>query len=127
MIPKYKAYIKSKKSIVDIESLNLSSGFVKPVGDTTESYSFDEINLMQSTGLKDSHDIEIYEGDIVEDGEGLRKCVQWYKGGFVYTSKHLVGDGKKFRFSNLNNMYNKSSNYTVIGNVYNNPELLERG
>lgn len=78
----------------------------------------DEVALMQFTGLCDKNGREIYEGDIMEgrvDGELRRWAVEWnkYVGGFVL--KHYAP------FSYLH-----MDLYEVVGNVWENPELLER-
>lgn len=67
--------------------------------------------LMQFTGLKDKNGKEIYEGDIINDN-GLICEIKFVEGCFV----------KNFETGNwiiLN--YNKIE---IIGNIYENPELL---
>jgi len=73
--------------------------------------------LMQFTGLYDKDGKEIYEGDIV-------KCLD--------NSKHLIqrnNDYSAYQLSNRNYIglekQNLEDNYKIIGNIYENPELLE--
>ena len=79
---------------------------------------FDEnsnIELMQYTGLKDKNGMVIYEGDIVQTGwQGNEKGVV-----VVFeSSTYCVDSGDGYMY------FNHPESYEVIGNVYENPELL---
>lgn len=84
-------------------------------------YPIEKETIGQYTGLKDKNGVKIFEGDIVKIGKILWK-VEWFD------------DFCEFRLSNVSNESNKSFlNYymckydlEVIGNIYDNPELLER-
>jgi uncharacterized phage protein (TIGR01671 family) len=73
----------------------------------------------QYTGLKDKNGKEIYEGDIVLYGINEHK----------YEVKWVVDeeiDAFKYTGWDITSWYDKetSEEYTVIGNIYENPELL---
>ena len=85
-----------------------------------------DIVLMQYTGLKDKNGVEIYEGDVVKyqktfpnSGNPITKIYQyeikWYEDLDIYGGSDLL-NGVGFR--------NVHSNLEVIGNIYENPELL---
>lgn len=78
-----------------------------------------EWKWMQFTGLTDKNGKEIYEGDIL-DADGKNRWVEWNIGGeWSITTK--VENGRSFR--HLGN-YLYDHKCEVIGNIYENPDLL---
>ncbi|EJO5347166.1 hypothetical protein NRP93_001239 [Clostridium botulinum] len=81
--------------------------------------------VMQYTGLKDKNGREIYEGDILN--------IKINSNGKVIASGNTVVEYKDCKFGvtwgwhrdfiGLDRFYN--ADFTVIGNIYENPELLE--
>ena len=78
-----------------------------------------EDTLMQYTGLKDKNGVEIYEGDIIEYMTGQLKHIP---------TKHKVTwleDEARFSFGCKTNTQYMFYNTVVIGNIYENPELIQ--
>ena len=94
------------------------------------SYAKAKIYLMQSTGLKDKNGIEIYEGDIVKVTQYLGGMARGRLIHLVEKSKYnnnlmLIRKSKRSFLPEVSLRFNRSKDYEVIGNIYENPELLE--
>lgn len=120
---KFKAYFKVDKRIYEVWTINFSREeielFDKKMQVDFEA-SFDDVELMQYTGLKDKNGTEIYEGDILQGLDKMHNelCVALFKDG-------------QFCFFNPKRECNffiagQNSEITceVIGNIYENEELL---
>ncbi len=74
----------------------------------------EDIILMQWTGLKDKKGIDIYEGDILREGN-VARAVEFLNGSFGVINIHK--EGKSFGSYQIDKG-------EVIGNIYETPELL---
>lgn len=86
--------------------------------------------LMQYTGLKDKNDKEIYEGDVVRqyadcDEYGcdiyFRYLIEWDNEQLAYCGNEIQSKG----LTNDRYYGTDMADYEIIGNIYENPELLE--
>lgn len=88
----------------------------------------DKVILMQSTGILDKNSQEIFEGDIISDGHTSRDIRHHQTFGF-YTindngDEEFFGDTASLEDFEEVSKY-MSENIEIIGNIYENPELLE--
>lgn len=135
MIPKFRAWLKEKKKMVKIAGIGFEDTFIAyriSYGMVGQA-SFDEIELMQSTGLKDKNGVEIYEGDVVEalliyNGSTIRGKVVWCNGGACWGIEVLDSCPETsyvWFADDIEQDENGEFYVEVIGNAYENPELLE--
>lgn len=93
--------------------------------DGNKSHFFDQEDgiLMQYTGLKDKNGKEIYEGDVVkvmcddDEESAVTQEVKWSKWGGYFCDEEMAGDY-------LPALGNPELTIEVIGNIYENPELI---
>ena len=83
-------------------------------------YRFDEIELMQFTGLFDKNGREIFESDIVKVLNSLYTVFYDSEKGSFRLKPH----DKRWHTDYMSN-FSHGGNFEVIGNMYENPELLE--
>jgi uncharacterized phage protein (TIGR01671 family) len=81
-------------------------------------HEIDPETFGQFTGLKDKNGVEIYEGDIVETVFPYKYAVKFFDGAFI----RLQLPRMKY-VSTLTKGWEKD--ICVIGNIYDNPELLK--
>ena len=126
MIQKIRAWDKAGNEMINyIISINFVFGYI--TFDTENVINkkryFDDITIMQSTGLYDRHGVEIFRGDIVE----IIYDIEPFTGVVVYDLEET-----DFKAANGNDNYGNNFQYLtvgesikVIGNVYQHHELLE--
>jgi len=95
------------------------------------------VTLLQYTGLKDKNGKEIYEGDIVRGFEKesgfppydstLPRVIEFQNGCWCFNAnRYDEGDWIRFGFwTHSNEGKNQLHQLEVIGNIYENPELLK--
>ena len=127
MIPKFRAWTEEGKVMYYD---------VYPFKNNTLLLSYDEIAfdeapasdfiLMQSTGLKDKNGKEIFEGDIVKYESGCNTYTEE-----VAYDKNFAGFGVRDANANIIFTFGELAedigiiSLEVVGNIYNNPGLLE--
>jgi uncharacterized phage protein (TIGR01671 family) len=75
--------------------------------------------IQQYTGLKDKNGKEIYEGDIIEYED---VCVDGGGDGEIH--QLFIEDLRTAFFFGISNKFVESKNIEVIGNIYENPNLI---
>ena len=132
MIPKFRAWDSVKKKFVEhffITDNSLICNMEKPTSGYNSPIPVEksELILMQSTGLHDKNGKEIFEGDIIKNGEAVVDVKNHPTLGFYTTPngvERFFGDNTSIR--DFNNDVEDFSDVTeIIGNIYENPELLE--
>lgn len=131
MIPKFKAFLKDTNQIVDVEIIFFELCTVKLTNN--EFYEFEDIILMQSTGVYDKHGVEIFEGDIIQQVHAYDYATleietdflepfEVKKGNYVQ-GKWVAEEVDGGNYSVVRYVFGKD--VKVIGNVHQHPELLE--
>lgn len=121
MIPKFRA--RDQRGNWHVGLLTFMFGQYAIVNETDENtvYLIDKETVGQSTGLKDKNGVEIFEGDVLYyipfESHINDSIVVFEKGSFC---KKMLRNGKLTSVKFID-----SEEYEVIGNIHENPELLE--
>ncbi|MFY4822038.1 YopX family protein [Aliarcobacter butzleri] len=116
---KFRAFSKVAQQIINWEKIKEKRNLHRLIKNS-------EYYLMQYTGLKDKNDVEIYEGDIclIENCFiNFKDKLYSYIGEVKYTAcRFMVVD----EYLNSLSPFEYKNSIKVIGNIYENPELLEQ-
>ena len=135
MIPKFRAWdLLAEKMIDEIQMISFvrkeiigkfSDGSTSVPLKFEDERNGEDVILMQSTGLKDKNGKEIFDGDVLAcktDDEVINLNIFWDEEHALF-----MFESKKYNEQELlaelveDNIYP----FEIIGNIYDNPELLE--
>ena len=123
MIPKYRAWIKTENCFADyIESIRFYINEIDLCWDgicESDCFDFRDVELMQSTGLKDKNGKEIFEGDILGTKDGLLNGVVEYRSDLGMWINNLI------RYNNFERLCNVANSREIIGNVWEEGDLID--
>ena len=122
-----KVYVKSLDRVFEVESIRFETKLVELYDEdrfTYSYYDFDEVEFIYGTGFKDKNGKEIESGDILKTEFEDVFTIRFNN---VYGFCAIEGDVRYwFADENLMNELREAlSKSEVIGNIYENKELLE--
>ena len=133
MKPKFRAWDKHGQKMFTNDELIIWNGNVyandskKLTCNNLKGWSIDDEYLMQSTGLCDKEGTEVFEGDIiaieVEESETPINAKIFQDNKIGVLMFHVFEDNEDVPMVEL--LEDNSVAFAVIGNIYENPELLE--
>lgn len=131
---KFKAW--NGEQLRDVNTIGWTNGELDWIVTSKNHGPIDEdIKLMQYTGKKDKNGVEIYEGDILtsenypfqDEGKyNYHGIVEWAdEVTAICITKRLVNKSKRGISDGIADIIEDTEKFQVIGNIYENPELLE--
>ena len=123
MIPRFRAWLKKKQEMDnEIDHISWLEDELYCIGDgITYMVSAEDLVLMQSTGLKDKNGKEVFVGDIIKCTRGCLHEVYIEK---EYGGTYFGGMPAVY-LKGMREGYAWTEHEEIIGNIYENPELLE--
>ena len=115
---KFRAWFEKFKEIYTVKMIDLQKEIA--YFDKYNYRSFYDIDLMQYTGLKDKNNKEIYEGDILSDGNDEKPYKVIFENGSFRAE--FEGDFEEYSFDLIDIV---AQGCEVVGNIYENPELIK--
>lgn len=127
MIPRYRAWDKEFKEMVQVDALVFDEQIIKATYKNGNIVKEDLKNyvLMQSTGLKDKNGKEIFEGDVlkVTNLSSWLEVVSFNEKKAMFVSKETKREVEE---TPLYDLFNTDIfEVEIIGNIHTNPELAE--
>ncbi|EDH0861481.1 hypothetical protein GCV70_13070 [Listeria monocytogenes] len=119
----FRAFVKRKKKMLPVTDLCFNETEAVGVSGCGNAkctlcvdwYSFDDVVLMQYTGLKDKYGKKIFEGDICwEEHNECYGVVKFEDAKFLYLWENIAED-----------LWEVADSIEIYGNIHENPDLLE--
>jgi len=118
---KFRAWDKKYKEFIGEDQFYIYPNGIITAWDEDGERFLEDVILMQYTGLKDKNGKEIYEGDILKWGNTV-SFVVWCLDSWRFNSYMEQGTSNLYDYVNTTT---KKEIAEVIGNIYENPELLK--
>ena len=126
---KFRAWDKEEKEMVSwktlIDCCDLDYLFGN-VNETPKRVTIPDFEVMQYTGLKDRNGMDIYEEDIIGFDWGDYYFTAIVRKGGWYWYGEMVFRNDTLNFEEIGNEDDMTADCDVLGNIYENPVLLER-
>ena len=129
---KFRAWDTENKEMLKVQELDFEDTFYGGrlsirVDMYNDYFDMEDMILMQYTGLKDKNGKEIYEGDIVkfrfkEDREEFPDLIGYIEYQSTFAAFRIMSNQGSFKIDITEIKFIEK-----IGNIYDNPELLEKG
>lgn len=128
---KFRCWDTENKEMLEVQELDYEDSYNgQPMIRTTmysDYFDTEDMILMQYVGLKDKNEKEIYEGDIVkfrfkDDREEFPDLIGYIEYQTTFTAFRIMSNQGSFKIDITEIKF-----IEVIGNIYDNPELLEKG
>lgn len=133
MIPKFRAWIKTEKRMIETDDL-LDIDYENEVVTTQQVYFenglpndrdldnfvFEEVELMQSTAMVDRDGKMIFEGDIVKMAKDVYSEPTYYE-----VVRHRGGAYRLESNQHGCELWLRHTDCEIVGNIYENKELLD--
>lgn len=133
VVPKFRAWHKPMQRMSEVLAISYERQKVKIRhlrGTTHMTVPFDDVVLMQSTGLFDKNGKEIFESDIVKTTRFFGRADE--SGGFYEYEKEFIGIVKQLEGAWVIDtekgavyLWSDIDENEVLGNIWENPKLLE--
>ena len=125
---KFRAWLKEDKKMENVKTMDFTDKTIRCLkkNEFINAYllrrvSFDDVELLQYTGLKDKNGKEIYEGDILFfRDENMKYVVVWQDAAFIIKSIEIRKYSEKMYWID-----DVEICCEIVGNIYENKNLLE--
>ena len=120
-VPKLRAWHKPMQRMSEVLAISYERQKVKIRhlrGTTHMTVTFDDVVIMQSTGLFDKNGNEFFEGDIVHaysEGARLIGVIEYFDNAYCIKDKNGI----------YNSLWINAEHYEVVGSIWDDGELLE--
>ena len=122
-----KAYSKEKQKVYDVKYIDFDNETLELLTEQqfdfyAHVYDFDEVEFMENTGMKDKNGSYIYEGNIVTVNGTWNCIIEYNQSSCAFVLKSI---DKRWNMGYFSNYDDIEEMLEVIGNIYENEELLK--
>lgn len=128
MIPKFRAWDKTTSKLHVVNGIYCDNKKIHYIDDNRVRFvGFDNVIIMQSTGLFDKNGQEIFEGDVITNGKDVMCMKRHNTLGFYAEQKgkvEFIADGAVLEEFE-EDAKEIADSLEIIGNIYENKDILE--